>query len=101
MEDIVVSYVFVHNKLYGHIVNFHFTFPNCTATLTYSPICLSQLSAYTLDYPYTSTPPEPREKDAFGLETAGRLMLVPADRFEELVNTLGEVYGEAPGAGGE
>ena len=57
-----------------------------------------QLSTYTLDYPYTTAPLEPREKDAFGLETAGRLMLVPMERFEELVKMLEEVYGDVPGA---
>ena len=35
---------------------------------------------------------EHREKDSFGLDTRGRIMLVPADRFPQLVDKIGQVY---------
>lgn len=37
-------------------------------------------------------PPEPREKDSFGLDMRGRMMLVPADRLPQLVDKISEVY---------
>jgi hypothetical protein len=35
---------------------------------------------------------EPRGEDALGLETGGRMMLVPFDRFEELVKRMSDTY---------
>ncbi|KAG5641507.1 hypothetical protein DXG03_005079 [Asterophora parasitica] len=54
-------------------------------------------ASHTLDYAFTTPSPstsadEPRPKDAFGLDTRGRVMLVPADGFQALVSRLGEVY---------
>jgi protein BCP1 len=63
-----------------------FAFPSIPSLPTNPP----QVSSHTHDYPLTTT--QPREKDAFGLDTAGRMMLVPAERFLELVESLGEVY---------
>ncbi|KAF5376969.1 hypothetical protein D9615_007236 [Tricholomella constricta] len=54
-------------------------------------------ATHTLDYRFTTSPAEPREKDAFGLDTRGRIMLVPADRFPALVLKMAEVYAP-PGA---
>ncbi|KAF5355869.1 hypothetical protein D9756_004339 [Leucocoprinus leucothites] len=50
------------------------------------------LSLHSLDYKYTTAPQEPREKDAFGLDIRARMMLLPAENFEALVNRLQEVY---------
>lgn len=52
---------------------------------------MGQASAHSLDYTFT-TAAEPREKDSFGLDIRGRMMLVPADRFPELVVKMSEVY---------
>lgn len=49
-----------------------------------------QVASHTLDYSFSSA--EPREKDSFGLDTGGRVMLVPANRFQELVASLNEAY---------
>jgi protein BCP1 len=51
---------------------------------------LHQVASHTLDYSFSSA--EPREKDSFGLDTGGRMMLVPADRFQELIASLNEAY---------
>ncbi|KAF8060830.1 p21-C-terminal region-binding protein-domain-containing protein [Lyophyllum atratum] len=48
-------------------------------------------SVHSVDYQFT-TAAEPRDKDSFGLDTRGRMMLVPADRFVELVAKMNEVY---------
>ncbi|KAJ3572323.1 hypothetical protein NP233_g3160 [Leucocoprinus birnbaumii] len=50
------------------------------------------LSLHTLDYKYTNAPTEPREKDAFGLDVRARMMLLPAENFQALVDKLQEVY---------
>lgn len=55
-----------------------------------NPLIYTQVALYTQDYAFTSA--EPREKDAFGLDTGGKMMLVPADRFRELVGNLCEAY---------
>lgn len=49
-------------------------------------------SLHSLDYKYTNASKEPRERDAFGLDVRARLMLVPAERFEALVDRLQEAY---------
>lgn len=53
--------------------------------------CFFQFAIHTADYAFT-TATEPREKDSFGLDTRGRMMLVPADRFPQLVDKISEVY---------
>lgn len=50
------------------------------------------MSMHTLDYKFTTAAPEPREKDSFGLDMRGRIMLITADRFPELVTRITEVY---------
>jgi protein BCP1 len=52
----------------------------------------SQFAIHSVDYAFTTAPTEPRDKDSFGLDTRGRMMLVPADRFPQLVNKMSEVY---------
>jgi len=51
---------------------------------------IQKVASHTLDYSFSSA--EPREKDSFGLDTGGRMMLIPADRFQELVASLNEAY---------
>jgi len=51
---------------------------------------IHKVASHTLDYSFSSA--EPREKDSFGLDTGGRMMLVPADRFQELIVSLNEAY---------
>ncbi|KAK7468324.1 Mss4p nuclear export [Stygiomarasmius scandens] len=53
--------------------------------------CIKEFAQHEINYPFSSQP-EPREKDSFGLDTRGRLMLVSADKFEEMVGKMGEVY---------
>ncbi|KAF9446785.1 hypothetical protein P691DRAFT_707922 [Macrolepiota fuliginosa MF-IS2] len=50
------------------------------------------LSLHSLDYRYSNASNEPRENDSFGLDLRARMMLLPADRFEALVQKLQEVY---------
>ncbi|KAG6856604.1 hypothetical protein H0H87_002696 [Tephrocybe sp. NHM501043] len=52
---------------------------------------IKQVSIHSVDYHFT-TAAEPREKDSFGLDTRGRIMLVPAERFPELIAKMSEVY---------
>lgn len=43
-----------------------------------------------IHYPFTNA--QPREADAFGLDTRGCLMLVPADRLPHLVSDMQDRY---------
>lgn len=52
------------------------------------------LALHSLDYKYTAAPKEPREKHGFGLDCRARMMMVPAENFELLVNKLQEIYTE-------
>ncbi|ETW87759.1 hypothetical protein HETIRDRAFT_443367 [Heterobasidion irregulare TC 32-1] len=49
-----------------------------------------QVALHTLDYTFTGAPP--REKDSFGLDVGGRMMLVPAEQLPGLVARMAEVY---------
>jgi len=51
---------------------------------------IKKFASHTLHYPFTNT--EPRDKDAFGLDTGACLMLVPVEQFQPLVAALGESY---------
>jgi protein BCP1 len=53
-------------------------------------LTLSQLSSHTHSYTFTSS--KPREKDSFGLDTGGRMMLVEAGRLPELIGMMAEKY---------
>ncbi|KAF8642846.1 hypothetical protein AX16_009354 [Volvariella volvacea WC 439] len=54
--------------------------------------CTKQFATHTLNYPYSNNN-EPREKDSFGLDVRGRVMLVPGGRFEELITRMQAEYG--------
>ncbi|KAJ4485309.1 p21-C-terminal region-binding protein-domain-containing protein [Lentinula aciculospora] len=49
-------------------------------------------SSHIIDYAFTAAPIEPRDSESFGLDTRGRLMLVPFEHFENLVQTMSEAY---------
>ncbi|KAF8627279.1 hypothetical protein AX17_006324 [Amanita inopinata Kibby_2008] len=53
---------------------------------------IMQAAECTMDYKFDKASGESREKDAFGLDTRGRLMLVKAGKMEELVKRMLEVY---------
>ncbi|KAF9261954.1 hypothetical protein L218DRAFT_904817 [Marasmius fiardii PR-910] len=53
---------------------------------------IKAVSNYWADYKFTTAPNEPRDKESFGLDTRGRVMLVPASRFQELVDRMDEAY---------
>ncbi|KAJ8088850.1 Mss4p nuclear export [Marasmius tenuissimus] len=55
-------------------------------------IHIKALSSHFVDYKFTTAPTEPRDKESFGLDTRGRVMLVPSPRFEDLVNRISEAY---------
>ena len=49
-----------------------------------------QFAVHTLDYSFTNT--EPREKDSFGLDVGGRMMLLPANKLPQLIEALNEEF---------
>jgi len=49
-----------------------------------------QASLHYIHYPFTNA--QPRETDAFGLDTRGCLMLVPADRLPHLISDMQDRY---------
>ena len=55
-------------------------------------LLIMQAAECTIDYKFDKAPEGPREKDAFGLDTRGRLMLVRADKLEGLVERMLDVY---------
>jgi len=56
---------------------------------------IMQLASHTHHYPYSSQQQQqPRDKESFGLDTRGRIMLVPGEKLGELVRGLGERFGE-------
>ncbi|KAI0757551.1 p21-C-terminal region-binding protein-domain-containing protein [Daedaleopsis nitida] len=51
---------------------------------------IRKFASHTVDYTFTHT--QPREADAFGVDTGGRMMLVPAGRLREVAAALAEAY---------
>ena len=49
-----------------------------------------QFATHTLDYTFTHA--QPRDSESFGLDTGGRMMLVPAARLREIAAALAEAY---------
>ncbi|KAI0308531.1 p21-C-terminal region-binding protein-domain-containing protein, partial [Amylostereum chailletii] len=47
---------------------------------------IAQLASHTLDVPYSHS--QPREEDAFGLDLGLRMMLVPVQKFPDIVSSL-------------
>jgi protein BCP1 len=48
------------------------------------------VAAHTIDYSFTHA--TPRDKESFGLDTGGRMMLVAADQLAVFAQTIGDVY---------
>ena len=46
----------------------------------------------SLTHDYTLTKQEGRQGDSFGLDVAGRMMLVPAENFQAMVNEMVETF---------
>lgn len=58
---------------------------------------IARAAAYTADYAFSKKKgdleqEEKRDKESFGLDTRGRLMLVSAERFVDMVKEMGERY---------
>lgn len=53
-------------------------------------VCPRQFATHTLDYTFTHA--QPRDAEAFGLDTGGRMMLVPAARLRNVAAALAEAY---------
>ncbi|TFK41578.1 p21-C-terminal region-binding protein-domain-containing protein, partial [Crucibulum laeve] len=53
---------------------------------------IKQSAVHSLDYKFTTSPPEPREKDSFGLDNRARMMLVPTANFRDLIGRMLQVY---------
>jgi len=51
---------------------------------------IQRFSSHTLDYSFTNA--QQRDEDAFGLDTGGRFMLVPASQFQSLIAAFVEAY---------
>jgi protein BCP1 len=47
---------------------------------------IEKLASYSLNYPLSNT--LPREKESFGLEQGGRIMLLTVDQLPRLVSNL-------------
>ncbi|THH17141.1 hypothetical protein EW146_g3611 [Bondarzewia mesenterica] len=53
---------------------------------------IQKFALHTLEYPFTGA--QPREKDSFGLEQGGSMMLMPADKLPELIARMSEAYAD-------
>jgi len=68
------------------------TQPSTLRTFPYHPEdeIWEELASHTIDYSFTHH--ETRDADAVGADTAGRLMLLPAEQFDALVTSMSEKY---------
>jgi len=53
--------------------------------------CIQKFTSFTHDFSFTRA--QPREKDAFGLDVRARMMVIPAEKFSQLVQTIQEEFG--------
>ncbi|KAI0324449.1 hypothetical protein GY45DRAFT_1331533 [Cubamyces sp. BRFM 1775] len=51
---------------------------------------IRRFATHTLDYAFTHA--QPREADSFGLDTGGRMMLIPANRLRDIGAALAEAF---------
>ncbi|KAI0791666.1 p21-C-terminal region-binding protein-domain-containing protein [Abortiporus biennis] len=51
---------------------------------------IQKFATHSIDYSFSNV--QPRDKDSFGLDTGGRMMLVPAANLPQLITTLNEVF---------
>ncbi|KAH9060727.1 p21-C-terminal region-binding protein-domain-containing protein [Lactarius vividus] len=52
--------------------------------------CIQELASHSLDFSLSNA--LPREKESFGLEQGGRLILLPADKLPQLVSNLAATF---------
>lgn len=57
---------------------------------------IRKLSENALDYALSNAPPSPRDKDSFGIQQGGRLMLFPASKLPQLVSNLAAAFPQLP-----
>ncbi|EIN13287.1 hypothetical protein PUNSTDRAFT_94301 [Punctularia strigosozonata HHB-11173 SS5] len=55
---------------------------------------IQKFATHAIDYSFTNA--QPRDEEAFGLDTGGRMMLVPSDRFQELIAAINREYAVPP-----
>jgi len=48
--------------------------------------CIQKFATYGLDFDYSHQ--EPRDRDSFGTDIAGRMMLVPTGKLDEMVQAM-------------
>ncbi|KAF7437483.1 Mss4p nuclear export [Pleurotus ostreatus] len=53
---------------------------------------IMQCASHTLNYSFDNAPREKRDAETFGIDNRGRVMLVPVERFEELIRRMGDTY---------
>jgi len=51
---------------------------------------LEKFASHIFDYSFTSS--QPREQDSFGLDTGGRVMIIPSEKLPQIVSTLNETF---------
>lgn len=56
-------------------------------------LILTQFALFSIDYTFNAAVPGPRDKESFGLDNRGRMMLVPIEKLPELVAKMNEIYG--------
>ncbi|OBZ78572.1 Protein bcp1 [Grifola frondosa] len=52
--------------------------------------CIRKFASHAIDYTFSHA--QPREEEAFGLDTGGRMMLIPAARLRELAAALADTF---------
>jgi protein BCP1 len=83
-------------KVYSACPSYAFALPRSLPLTIANHLYFLHIQAASHSQNYSFTSAEPREKDAFGLDTGGRMMLVPAEKFRELVDNLCEAYAVPP-----
>ncbi|TFK67662.1 hypothetical protein BDN72DRAFT_770445, partial [Pluteus cervinus] len=57
--------------------------------------CIKQFATHTVNYAYTKGPSTPRDSESFGLDTRGRMTLVPRENLDALISKMEETYNPA------
>lgn len=61
--------------------------------VTYALLLPIKYAIHSLDFPLSNQ--VPREPDSFGLDTGGRMMLIPAENFRPLIEEMSTAYAVA------
>ncbi|KAH9043879.1 p21-C-terminal region-binding protein-domain-containing protein [Lactarius pseudohatsudake] len=64
--------------------------PTPSGTWLTSLNCIQKLASHSLDFSLSNA--LPREKESFGLEQGGRLILLPADKLPQLISNLAATF---------